>query len=106
MRRRNDLTLPEAARNVCRGAGAWPMWLVFGTPVRWTTCMVFPGLLLLSANLAWIGHCLAISSARFRDIPLIVGTILQLAIFATPVMWPVSALGPLEWVAQVNPFYH
>jgi len=84
-----------------------PMWLAFGIRPHWATTMILlPGLLLVSANLAWICHVLSISSARFRDIPLIVGTILQLAIFATPIMWPVSALGPLGWVAQVNPLYH
>jgi ABC-type polysaccharide/polyol phosphate export permease len=83
-----------------------PIWLVFGIQLHWTISMIFPGLLLVCANLVWIGHVLSISSARFRDIPLIVGTILQLAIFATPIMWPVSALGPLEWVAHVNPLYH
>jgi lipopolysaccharide transport system permease protein len=49
---------------------------------------------------------LSIACARFRDITVIVATILQLAIFITPIMFPVSALGPLEWVAQANPLYH
>jgi ABC-type polysaccharide/polyol phosphate export permease len=83
-----------------------PIWLVFGIRPDWTTSMIVPGLLLLCANLLWIGHVLSIACARFRDITVIVATILQLAIFITPIMFPVSALGPLEWVAQANPLYH
>jgi ABC-type polysaccharide/polyol phosphate export permease len=26
--------------------------------------------------------------------------------FATPIMWPVSTLGGITWIADVNPVYH
>jgi ABC-type polysaccharide/polyol phosphate export permease len=43
---------------------------------------------------------------RFRDIPPIVATITQVMIFATPIMWPVSALGEHTLIANINPFHH
>ena len=41
-----------------------------------------------------------------RDVAQIVETALQIAVFATPIMWPVSALGDHRFVADINPIYH
>jgi ABC-type polysaccharide/polyol phosphate export permease len=30
----------------------------------------------------------------------------QIAMFATPIMWPVSTLSGAAWIADVNPLYH
>jgi ABC-type polysaccharide/polyol phosphate export permease len=83
-----------------------PIVLIFGVPVRLSTLLVFPGLLILIANQVWLGLVLGIFSTRFRDIPQVVATGLQIAIFATPIMWPVSALGEHAYIAQFNPLYH
>ena len=44
-------------------------------------------------------------SARFRDVPPIVASIVQVVFFMTPVMWPLGALGPNAWWAQLNPLF-
>jgi lipopolysaccharide transport system permease protein len=54
----------------------------------------------------WIGLVLAILSTRYRDVPQIVQTGVQIMVFATPIMWPVSTLGGKTLVADVNPAYH
>jgi len=64
------------------------------------------GIILLLANLNGIAMVLAILAARFRDIAPIVVTVMQILLFATPIMWPVSSLGGAVWIAQINPFYH
>jgi lipopolysaccharide transport system permease protein len=43
---------------------------------------------------------------RFRDIPQIVSSVLQLAFFITPIMWSPDALGSHRWLAELNPFFN
>jgi len=43
--------------------------------------------------------------ARFRDVPPIVASIVQVVFFVTPIVWPPSALGPNAWWAVLNPLY-
>jgi lipopolysaccharide transport system permease protein len=42
--------------------------------------------------------------ARFRDIPPIVGSIMQIAFFVTPVVWRPEQLGTKGWWLPLNPF--
>lgn len=65
------------------------------------------GVVFLVANAAWISLIVAIASARFRDIPQVVNSIMQFAIFITPVFWPAERLtGHKHFVLAANPFYH
>ena len=65
------------------------------------------GLVFLVVNAAWISMLVAIASARFRDIPQVVTSIMQFAIFVTPVFWPAERLmGARHAVLDFNPFYH
>lgn len=64
------------------------------------------GLLLLVANISWISLAAAIASARFRDIPQIVGSVIQFAMFMTPVFWLPGGRLVDHAVLLLNPFYH
>lgn len=64
------------------------------------------GLVFLVLNTAWISMLVGIVSARFRDIPQIVISVMQFAMFVTPVFWPVNRLGRHHAVLDFNPFYH
>jgi len=64
------------------------------------------GLVFLVLNASWISMLAGIASARFRDIPQIVTSVMQFAIFVTPVFWPVNRLGAHHFVLDFNPFYH
>jgi ABC-type polysaccharide/polyol phosphate export permease len=83
-----------------------PVALLFRVQLRFAIFLVVPGLILLLANLSWIALTLAILAARFRDITQIVATMTQIAMFATPIMWPVSTLSGATWIADINPLYH
>ena len=50
--------------------------------------------------------CLLLGSlcARFRDIPPIVGSIMQIAFFITPIVWRPEQLGAHGWWLPYNPF--
>jgi lipopolysaccharide transport system permease protein len=80
--------------------------LVFGHWPGARFALVFPGLFLLLLHGVWIGVILGILCARFRDIPPIVASLVQIAFFLTPVMWMPEILRDRAWVAQYNPFYH
>lgn len=80
------------------------VYLVTGSPIDWHILLFFPGLLLVLANLAWIGYLLAILSTRFRDIPQIVQSIVQVAFFISPVVFKPSQLRVDHPVLILNPF--
>jgi ABC-type polysaccharide/polyol phosphate export permease len=64
-----------------------------------------PGLALVFLNGAWMGFLLGMLSARFRDVPPIVASVIQVFFFITPVMWSVAALGENAWWAELNPIF-
>jgi ABC-type polysaccharide/polyol phosphate export permease len=73
---------------------------------NWNTFLAIPGLFFVIVNVIWVAAALAIVSTRYRDIQPIIGTIVQLMMFATPIMWPVTSLGNATIVAEANPIYH
>lgn len=68
--------------------------------------MALPGLFFILLNGVWIGLLLGLVCARYRDIPPIVSSIVQLAFFLTPVLWRKEMLGKQQWAADFNPLYH
>jgi ABC-type polysaccharide/polyol phosphate export permease len=64
------------------------------------------GLILMVLNASWVSMLAGIASARFRDIPQVVQSVMQFAIFMTPVFWLPARLGEHRWVLSFNPFYH
>lgn len=69
------------------------------------------GLLAIPALVLWIVDGLAIVimlgalCARFRDIPPIVGSVVQMSFFVTPVLWKPQLVGAHQWLLPINPFY-
>ncbi|WP_411289200.1 ABC transporter permease [Phenylobacterium sp.] len=64
------------------------------------------GLALMVVNVSWLSMLVGIASARFRDIPQVVGSVMQFAMFMTPVFWKADRFGPNHAVLDLNPFYH
>ena len=67
--------------------------------------LLLPGLLLLGANAFAASLLLGMVCARFRDIGPIVGNVMQLAFFLTPILWKPELLGPAAAWLPLNPFY-
>lgn len=63
------------------------------------------GLMLFAVNAFAVALFLGMICARFRDITPIVGSIMQLAFFMTPVLWKPELLGPWAPLQMLNPFY-
>ncbi len=68
--------------------------------------LAIPGFLLLSLNAALITVTLGMASARFRDVPRIITSVVQIAFLITPILWTPDLLGPRIYLAYGNPFFH
>lgn len=102
-----------AYRSVCRSllvlahnAAIVPVvFIVFHIPVDWRALLAIPALFVLAVNGVWISLLLGILSARFRDIPPIVASFVQVVFFVTPIFWSPELLGPWRRIAELNPFF-
>ena len=82
--------------------------LAVGKPLSWVAFISIPGLLLVIVNLTWVALILGVLCARYRDLPQIVGSILQILFYLTPIMW-MPDLVPARaglYLLDSNPFYH
>jgi len=70
--------------------------------------LAIPGLIVLAVNCAWLSLLLGIVSLRFRDLQQLIMSIVQVAMFVTPLFWPPEGLEGLRRVLFVglNPLYH
>lgn len=82
--------------------------LAVGKPVTWDVFLAIPGLLILILNLTWIAIFLGVISTRYRDIPQIIGSLLQVIFYLTPIMWlPHLIPGRAgTYMLDLNPFFH
>jgi ABC-type polysaccharide/polyol phosphate export permease len=83
-----------------------PIGLLFHLDFGFATLLVLPGLLLVILNQIWAAIVIGIVATRFRDITQLVATGIQILMFVTPIMWPVSAISDAKLIAEINPFYH
>lgn len=83
--------------------------IFFSIPFNANSLLFFVGIILVCFNAIWIGVVLGTLGARYRDTSQLIGSILQVAIFVTPILWEPSRLGTSDkaWLAvNLNPFYH
>jgi ABC-type polysaccharide/polyol phosphate export permease/uncharacterized protein (DUF1330 family) len=81
------------------------VWLIFLVPVGWACWLVIPGLCLIALNGLWIMLLLGTLCARFRDLPQIISSFVQVLFFVTPVMFRSDQLPTIGRAAMdLNPF--
>ena len=80
--------------------------IIFQTSTGTTLLLVIPGLFLWILNGIWVGLLLGTLAARFRDLPQVIGSLLQVGFFMTPILWKPDMLGNRIYLADVNPLYH
>lgn len=78
----------------------------YGSHLGWSALLFPVAVLLIAVNGVWLGIALGMLCARFRDVPQIVGSLVQVAFFLTPVLWQTQMLGKYRWAADVNPLTH
>jgi ABC-2 type transport system permease protein/lipopolysaccharide transport system permease protein len=83
-------------------AVAW--W--YGVDFNWNSILAVPALLILLVNGIWMSLFFGLLSARFRDVPLIIASVVQVLFFLTPIIWRPEMLPGRALFLDLNPFYH
>jgi len=78
-----------------------------GVSLSWKMMLAVVGLLLVAINGIWICLFLGLLCTRFRDIQQVITTVLQVAMFVTPIFWSADQLGGrAKAVVDFNLLYH
>lgn len=80
--------------------------LLFTKSPGWAILLIIPALFLTLVNGIWFCLLLGLISARFRDVPQIVASIVQVMFFVTPILWTADMLPDRALLLEANPFYH
>jgi ABC-2 type transport system permease protein len=78
----------------------------------WGSLLAIPAFALLVANGMWAGLLMGIVATRFRDIPPVTESLMQLMFFMTPIVWIYDDLlsspkvPPAARLVEFNPFLH
>ena len=82
-----------------------PLVLLFDVRPGWDALLFIPGVALATLNLSWMAALVAVASTRFRDVPLMLASLVQFLMFLTPVFWSPASLPGRTFFVQGNPFY-
>jgi ABC-2 type transport system permease protein len=82
--------------------------------ISWTILLAIPAFALLALNGGWVAILFGIISTRYRDIPPVISSVVNLLFFMTPIVWTTDILtnrigGGADWkilIAELNPLYH
>jgi ABC-2 type transport system permease protein/lipopolysaccharide transport system permease protein len=80
--------------------------VIFQINPGWTAFLAIPGVLMLLIIGAAVGLLFGLISARFRDVPQILASIVQVMFFVTPILWKVEMLPERAILLDLNPFFH
>ena len=82
--------------------------LVVGKGINANILWLIPGFLLVLLNVFWISVFLGVCCTRFRDLPPIVASLIQVLFYLTPILWmPGSVQARVTtWIVNTNPAYH
>ncbi|WP_133650908.1 ABC transporter permease [Paraburkholderia flava] len=76
---------------------------IFGIK-NWEALPLFiPGLVIYLLNAMWIAMLAALLSARFRDLPQIIGALIQIAFYVTPIIYRPTSLNRFAFIVKLNP---
>jgi ABC-type polysaccharide/polyol phosphate export permease len=78
-----------------------------GVPLDWNTMLIIPNLILVGLTGVWVATLLGLLCLRFRDIQQLVTSLLQIAMFVTPIFYaPDQLQGRMEQIVRFNPLFH
>lgn len=80
--------------------------VLFSVWPGWAGTLAVPGLVLVGLNGMWVGLLLGLVSSRFRDVPEIVGSVMRIAFFVTPIIWMPELMPGRALMLDLNPFFH
>jgi homopolymeric O-antigen transport system permease protein len=84
--------------------------------IGWWSLSAIPAFFLLALNACWVTMLLGIISTRYRDLPQLINSLIQLLFYMTPIVWPIDQLygngsrahlaAAIRPIVHLNPFYH
>lgn len=81
--------------------------LIFGQwPSASSLLYLLVGLAFIVLNGVWVCLLLGLICTRFRDMPPMLSSLVQLVFFVTPIIWHPSLLAGRQRIVNFNPFYH
>ena len=81
------------------------VFLCMMRPPSWTIILAVPGIVLILGCSFFTCLSIGIICTRFRDIPQVVQSVMQIMMFLTPIMWPETSLNKdAQIIVSYNPF--
>lgn len=82
--------------------------IVVGRTVNLNILWIVPGFLILVINVFWMSVFLGVCCTRFRDLPPIVASLVQVLFYLTPILWMPDAVNSRvsTWIVNTNPAFH
>lgn len=80
--------------------------LVLGVPLSATAFWALPAFLLVALNLFWMTLLIGVLGTRFRDLEYLIGMVLPLLMFFSPVMYKTESLPFTKKMIWLNPLAH
>lgn len=77
--------------------------LAFHIPLTWSVFLAIPGFILIVLNLYPAVLIVGMIGARYRDIPQVVISLMQIVFFVSPVTWMPHLVGPESKILLYNP---
>lgn len=78
--------------------------LIYPPHFGFAQLLIIPGFILAIANLAWIILLIGIIASRFRDLEQLIGALIPLMFFLSPVIYRPSQLSMSQYIIWLNPF--
>lgn len=79
--------------------------LIFHVRPSWEIVLLPFALLVICVNASWICFLFGMVSARFRDVPPVIASFVQVVFFITPIFWKPDTLGRLRFIVDFNPLF-
>lgn len=97
---RNIIILGHTAAII---VAVFAFYRIVPTPVA---LLAIPGLIIFILNVWWLTLLLAIVATRYRDIPVILQSIMPILFWSAPIVYAPEQLGDFAWIPQLNPVTH
>lgn len=84
------------------------VFLAVGRGITWDIFWLIPGVMVFLWNILWISLLLGTVCTRFRDMPQIVNSLIQVFFYVTPIVWMPNALNArsASLLVDPNPIFH
>lgn len=81
------------------------LWLIFGIQIGVEVLLLVPAFFIIGAISVLLGLLIGLVCVRYRDMQQVVGNVVQVLYFMSPVMWMPEFLPErARWVVDYNPF--